>query len=109
MGAKRDEQQYPAIWPLPDQKRSPRRDSHPRPTPARAWIHWLRRLVIGLTMLAVICLVACGVFYWHLSATVSNYSGQHFNMHQNGVWLEHSWAGEPHGAADYDALAEQLA
>jgi hypothetical protein len=46
--------------------------------------------------------------YWRLTATVSGYTGSHFNLHQNGVWLELSWAGETHTSSEYDTLASQL-
>ncbi len=110
MGVKMNDQQNPVIWPLPGQKKgSSRQESSAVPHPQHSWRHRLQRLVIGLMVAALVLLAGCGVLFWRLSATVTSYSGSHFNLHQNGVWLEHSWAGQPHSGAEYDVLAQQLA
>jgi hypothetical protein len=97
--------QRPVIWPLPDQRKPGRRlvesGLHP-------WRRRLIRLVIAGLALILVGVATCGVVFWRLSATVTSYSGAHFNLHQNGIWLEHSWAGQSHAAAEYDTLADQL-
>jgi hypothetical protein len=62
-----------------------------------------------VALVAVLLLaVALGATYWRLSATVTSYAGDHFNSGQNAVWLEHTWAGQAHSAAEYDQLAQRL-
>ncbi|MGO8948855.1 MAG: hypothetical protein ACLQUY_14625 [Ktedonobacterales bacterium] len=109
MRAKWDEQQNPVIWPLPGQKRANRQGPTAELHTGHTWLRRLQGLVIVLIVAVLIFLAGCGIAYWRLSATVTSYSGEHFNLHQNGVWLEHSWAGQAHSGAEYDALAEQLA
>jgi hypothetical protein len=70
---------------------------------SRLWL--AARILLGI----VLILVAAAAFaLWRLGATVTNYAGPHFNVGQNGVWLEHTWAGDAHTDADYDALADRL-
>jgi hypothetical protein len=61
-----------------------------------------------LLIAALLILLSMGIAYWRLTATVSSFPGSHFNRHQNGVWLELSWAEEPHTSAEYDDLASLL-
>jgi hypothetical protein len=67
-----------------------------------------KRLLLALLVFAVVLTGAAGFVYWRLSATVSNYAGAHFNQGQNAIWLEHTWAGDPHSQDDYDRLAQRL-
>jgi hypothetical protein len=64
--------------------------------------------MLAILALILVAVAAVGVVFWRLSATVTSYNGAHFNHHQNGIWLEHSWAGQSHNPAEYDALANQL-
>ena len=63
---------------------------------------------MGLLIGALVLVASGGFLLARLTSTVTNYPGSHFNLHQNGVWLEHTWAGEAHSSAEYDALAHQL-
>ncbi len=95
-------EQQPAIWPLPPEARR-RRDTESHP-----WRRRVARVMLGC-LIGALVLVATGAFLFaRITATVTNYPGSHFNLRQNGVWLEHSWAGEAHSNAEYDALAHQL-
>jgi Glycosyl hydrolases family 18 len=87
----------PPLWPVPG-----------RTFKAMISRGRLRRLGLTLLIALVLILSASGFTYWRLSATVTDFSGAHFNQGKNAVWLEHTWAGEPHGDADFDALAAQL-
>jgi hypothetical protein len=106
MSAGGAKQERPVIWPLPGKSGSSLqgRESGPHP-----WRRRLRKAGLGLLIAAVLILLALGVVYWRLTATATSYHGAHFNLRQNGVWLEHSWAGETHTSAEYDALASLLA
>lgn len=69
-----------------------------------------RRAVLRGVLIAVLSLIVVisGGWLW-LSRTVTNYPGAHFNRGENAVWLEHTWAGDPHSAADFNTLAARLA
>lgn len=67
-----------------------------------------RRLGLILLIALLVLLSLAGFTLWRLSATVTSYSGSHFNQGKNAVWLEHTWVGDVHSSADFDALAEQL-
>jgi spore germination protein YaaH len=61
-------------------------------------------------MVLVVAVVGTLAFmFWRLTATATDYAPAHFNQGRNAVWLEHTWAGEPHSAVEYDQLAAQLA
>lgn len=66
---------------------------------------------LGLVALAVLVVLVSvfGFTLWRLSETVTDYPGSHFNQGKNAVWLEHTWVGDFHSGADFDALAAQLA
>src|SRR5512146_1272673 len=84
-------------WPMP-------RKSTGAPTGHRR----LRRLgLIALVALVVLVSIS-GVTLWRLNETVSNFPGPHFNQGKNAVWLEHTWVGDVHSNADFDALAARL-
>lgn len=89
-------------WPPPA---APRRTD---PTPAYKRHAVLGRILRVLGILLVLALLLLGIGAWRLTATVTSYSGAHFNHGQNAVWLEHEWSGEPHSAAGYDQLAQRL-
>lgn len=91
-------------WPLPGTQGA-RRTGGP---PPQTWRSRLWRVLRLLLIAVVLAVIASGVLFWRLSATVTAYAGSHFNTGQNAVWLEHDWAGEPHGDAEYDALAQRL-
>jgi hypothetical protein len=57
--------------------------------------------------LLVAVLAVAGGWVW-VSRTVTSYPGAHFDAGENAIWLEHTWAGDPHSAAEYDALAARL-
>ena len=82
----------------------------PRPARTRKQqaLRWLKWTAIGLCVGSLLLCGVFGVVIWRLSATVTHFSGAHFNLGSNGVWLEHSWAGEPHPDGEYDKLAQQL-
>ncbi|HEU5349608.1 MAG TPA: glycosyl hydrolase family 18 protein [Ktedonobacterales bacterium] len=85
-------------WPMP-------RRSTGAPTGHRR----LRRLgLIALVALVVLVSIS-GLMFWRLNETVSNFPGPHFNQGKNAVWLEHTWVGDIHSNADFDALAATLA
>ncbi len=91
-------------------------DSRPlalRPLPAPPRRHARRWAIAQATLcvlLAITLLASVGSAYaYHrLTATLTSYPSAHFNRGQNAVWLEHTWAGDEHTAAEYDALAAQL-
>ena len=62
----------PAIWPLPDQRKPDRRSVEPGLHPRR---RRLVRLVFVVLALILVGVATCGVVFWRLSATVTNYSG----------------------------------
>ncbi|MBF6592369.1 MAG: hypothetical protein IVW57_17805, partial [Ktedonobacterales bacterium] len=101
-------------WPL---AAAPRRTSAPPakraaagspaklPDGRRRWAGRVARAVL-VALLALTALLA--FTGWRLNATVTSYSGAHFNQGRNATWLEHTWAGDPHTTAEYDQLASQL-
>ncbi|MGZ6390319.1 MAG: hypothetical protein ACXWQZ_13805, partial [Ktedonobacterales bacterium] len=93
----------PAIWPVPGR-------AHPsqpniRAPAAGSRLGCAARVLLALIVLSV---VALGVAFWRLGATVTNYPGAHFNLGRNAVWLEHTWAGQQHTDVEYDQLAARL-
>ncbi len=95
----RDEQeQKTPLWPIPNAK-------PPRP-PHHGGVFMVGRVLL---VSLVVLIVLASVGYWRFFHTITNYPGSHFNQGQNGVWLEHTWAGDPHSPAEYDALADRLA
>jgi hypothetical protein len=60
----------------------------------------------GIALAVLVALV--GILWWQLNATTTNFSGAHFNQHQNAVWAEHEWVGDIHTAQEYDDLAALL-
>ncbi|MGH2517187.1 MAG: glycosyl hydrolase family 18 protein [Ktedonobacterales bacterium] len=107
MGAGLDTRRDSApLWPLPGTGAA-RAGNNQLRTP-HPWRHRLLRAIQVLLALLVILALAAGILYWRLTATVTAYSGAHFNTGQNAVWLEHEWAGQSHSGADYDALAQRL-
>ncbi len=99
-GSKAQGRNGPVTWPLPGTPAS--RQSSPH----RSRLRTAARVALALVLLVIAVL---GVAYWRLSATVTNYPGSHFNSGRNAVWLEHSWAGQPHSEAEYDQLTQRLA
>jgi spore germination protein YaaH len=82
-------------WPVPSAT-PPRRLSAPP-------------IAVRVLLVALVVLVALAGFgYWRFFRTVTDYPGSHFNQARNAVWLEHTWAGDPHSPAEYDALAARL-
>ncbi len=79
-------------------------------SPVPAWLRrsrwrWLWWSLIGVTLLVA---VAAELGWWDLTATTTNYAGAHFNQGDNATWIQHSWVGDFHTAADYAALADHL-
>ncbi len=68
----------------------------------------LRRLGMALLIVLVVLVSVSAFTLFRLNATVTNYPGSHFNQGKNAVWLEHTWVGDVHSSADFDALAAQL-
>jgi Glycosyl hydrolases family 18 len=68
----------------------------------------LRRLGIIALVALVVLLGITGFTLARLNATVTSYPGSRFNQGKNAVWLEHTWVGDVHSSADFDALADQL-
>lgn len=68
----------------------------------------LRRLAVIALVALVVLVSLSGFTLWRLSTTVTNFPGAHFNQGKNAVWLEHTWAGDIHSGAEFDALAAQL-
>jgi glycosyl hydrolase family 18 (putative chitinase) len=87
----------PPVWPIPRKM-------------AGAWSRYsrLRRLGIIVLVALVVLVSLSGFTLWRLNATVTDYPGSHFNQGKNAVWLEHTWAGDFHSNADFDALADRL-
>lgn len=92
----------PPEWPIPGQSAQPTR------TRKQKALRLLKGSAIAVCIGVLLLVAVSGVAIWRLSATVTKYPGAHFNQGINGVWLEHSWAGEPHSDSEYDALAQQL-
>lgn len=99
MGARQQPTDNAPTWPGVTVTPAPRTAKHPR----------LRRL--GQILVIVLALIVMLVAFagWRLNATVTAYPGSHFNSGRNAVWLEHTWAGDPHTGAEFDALAARLA
>lgn len=101
-------QEHPPVWPPPKSPSAHKALDAGAPTRHRR----LRRVLkIALWMLLVLVVLLAGVGaygYWRISRTVTSFAGPHFNTGHNAVWLEHAWAGDPHSASEYDALADQL-
>jgi hypothetical protein len=68
----------------------------------------VRRVGLVVAIAAFVLLSVSSFTFWRLGATVTNYPGSHFNQGNNAVWLEHTWVGDTHSSADFDALAAQL-
>jgi hypothetical protein len=74
---------------------------------------WMTRRVLRVALgvflvIAILGAAGSAYAYYRLTATVTDFSGPHFNMNQNAVWLEHEWAGESQTEEAYDALSAQL-
>jgi hypothetical protein len=69
---------------------------------------WYWRLLRTAGIVLALLALLVGAFWWQLNATVTNFSGAHFNQHQNAVWAEHAWVGESHTPQEYDTLAALL-
>ncbi len=94
--------------------------SDTRPAPPRSAPGPLRRrlrmprgrpLRVAFSLLLALALVVglgSGYLDHRLTVTRTSFPASHFNHGQNAVWLEHTWAGDYHTAAEYDALAAQL-
>ena len=111
MRAGRAKQERPVIWPLPGKtgRGSQGRASTPNPSTSNPWSRRLRRAGLGLLIAAVVIVLGLGLVYWRLTATMTSYTGSHFNLHQNGIWLENDpWASETYSSSEYDVLASQL-
>ncbi|HEX9068411.1 MAG TPA: glycosyl hydrolase family 18 protein [Ktedonobacterales bacterium] len=67
-----------------------------------------RKLMLVVLVLALIGAVTSGIGYFLLGRETTSFPGAYFNRGQNAIWLEHSWSGQPHNAADYDGLAATL-
>ncbi|MGZ3600263.1 MAG: hypothetical protein ACXWQ5_11240 [Ktedonobacterales bacterium] len=93
----------PAIWPVPG-RAHPSQPNIQAPA-AGSRLGCAARVLLALIVLSV---VALGVAFWRLGATVTNYPGAHFNLGRNAVWLEHTWAGQQHTDVEYDQLAARL-
>ena len=97
--------EQPAAWPPVGTKRAPRENRRLGRRSLRWWLLLIARIV---SVAVVLLIVASSVVIWRLGATVTDFSGAHFNLGENAVWLEHTWAGNDHSDADYDALADRL-
>ncbi len=69
---------------------------------------WYWRLLRASGIVLVLATLLGGFCWWQLNATATNFSGAHFNHHQNAIWAQHAWVGEAHTAQDYDELAALL-
>jgi hypothetical protein len=87
----------PPVWPAQRRPASPA---------SRAAI--LRRVGLVVVIAAFVLISISSFTFWRLGATVTNYPGSHFNQGKNAVWLEHTWVGDMHSSADFDALVAQL-
>ena len=79
--------------------------ARPRYARVRKLASFVGRMVL---VLCVLLLMVTWLGWLWLSRTVTGFAGPHFNHGQNAVWLEHTWAGDPHSSADFDQLARQL-
>jgi hypothetical protein len=77
----------------------------PRAAPLRPLIG---RIAHGALVALIVALVASTAGWLWLSRTVTSFPGAHFDAGTNALWLEHTWAGDAHAAAEYDALAARL-
>lgn len=68
---------------------------------------WRRTGLVTLILALALCTTA-ELAWWRLTATVTNYAGAHFNQGQNAIWIAHTWVGDSHTPADYQALAQEL-
>lgn len=93
----------PPVWPTTGRARSSQPNVGERVTRSRLGCGV--RVLLALTVLLV---AALGVVFWRLGATVTQYTGAHFNQGHNAIWLEHTWAGQLHSDDEYDQLAARL-
>lgn len=69
---------------------------------------WAWRVFVAmLAVCLVLSVVTVGGWIW-LSHAATAYPGAHFDRGLNGIWLEHTWAGDAHTAGEYDTLAARL-
>jgi hypothetical protein len=95
----------PTAWTVVGAQRAVRTTRPPR----RRSLGWWLALVARVALVAVVLfVVASGFILWRLGSTVTDFAGAHFNLGENAVWLEHTWAGDEHSGAEYDALADRL-
>src|SRR5262249_50833108 len=90
----------PPVWPLPGARRpsGPTSAGAPRARgTARGWL-WLAIRV--LLVLVILLSVGITLLLWRLGATVTSYSGAHFNSGRTGIGRERGGAGGPHTAAE---------
>src|SRR5579863_6634278 len=81
----------------------------PPPRPRYARVRKLASFAGRVVLvLCVLLLMMTWLGWLWLSRTVTAFAGPHFNHGQNAVWLEHTWAGDPHSSAEFDQLARQL-
>jgi hypothetical protein len=73
--------------------------------PRRAVALRLGRVALAV---ALVALLGCTAGWLWVSRTVTHYPGSHFDVGANAIWLEHTWSGDPHSAAEYDQLAARL-
>lgn len=79
----------------------------PTETPPRK-TRWYWRLLRTAGIVLALLTVLIGVLWWRLNATVTNFSGAHFNQQHNAVWAQHEWVGQAHTPQEYDQLAALL-
>jgi hypothetical protein len=77
-------------------------------SPRKPFRRFLRIALIAFLAITLLSATASGYAYHRLTATVTNFTGPHFNTSKNAVWLEHVWSGQPQSQEAYDTLAAQL-
>lgn len=91
----------------PGRDPAPIHDAPTLPLSRRA-LRQTRHLPRILVVIFLVFVTVGELGWWRMTATVTNFAGEHFNQGQNALWLAHTWVGEPHAAADYDAIADRL-
>jgi Glycosyl hydrolases family 18 len=69
---------------------------------------WARRMAVALSGILVLVVGLGLTGWWWVNREATSYPTVHFNQGTNAVWLEHTWAGEPHSSYEYATLAQQL-
>src|SRR5579885_1564347 len=93
------------IWQPSSKEAQERTVPHATSNPRKRW-YW--RLLRASSIALVLITLLVGLSWWRLNVTDTNFSGAHFNQHQNAIWAQHAWVEESHTPQQYNDLAALL-